>query len=270
MSEKNNYYDTKTGEPIDLEELEAFFKRGVKPGDHFATGLGIRPSGYDNQNAPEATAKVPSQKPLPGNNDPIIRAVHLHSEAYRRAMAEAARQQTMNEAAYRNNPGTVNAQRISNAIPTQEAPSRPPVSHTQPAETQKKKIPTNASKERCYQEALNNSCAKSEPIKRNKNNRTKVAKTVVALAIVMAMSIASYKIVEKGVTNITDDIHMSQVSEASGQIINGHKTPNIVSKNTYRTSDYQNFYFDNLGIAKDLLQLPDQTFLAALTTVYIQ
>ena len=239
MKNENNgvtYYDTKTGRIIN-PELEEAFKNGVKSGDHLATGVGVQTRNNNNH----TEKSMPSSRPfsLPDDNDPILRAVHENAAKYRE---------------------WINAQQMASTIPTQ--PSQP-----------KSSYPNNPSRERLYNEALNNSCPPEvTSVKRDRNNRRNVPKTVAALCLASIIAITSYLGIDRAVTNITDDIKLSQTSAAMSTLITGNSNaPDIVSMNTHRTKDYQNFWYDNYDIAKDICEyIPDQAFDAALYTTYIK
>ena len=111
-----------------------------------------------------------------------------------------------------------------------------------------------------------------QSIKRNRNNKKKVTQTIVALGMSAVLTISAYTTMEKLAERIGEKRHLNATDTAIASLLvqpNSRVTPDIVERNTHRTDDFQGYWYDNNGIAEDILKLPDEIFDAALYDVYV-
>lgn len=126
------------------------------------------------------------------------------------------------------------------------------------------------------QEAYRRAGAKSKPPvkqshERNRNNRKTFNSRIIATLLAIILTLLFELGVIHTVNEIDAHIDTNTVQKAVSQLLvppNAEKTPGIVNRNTHRTEDFQNFWYDNAGIANDILKLPDEAFDAILYSVY--
>ena len=106
---------------------------------------------------------------------------------------------------------------------------------------------------------------------RNRNFIKKYGIRIVAylLSNVLAIGIfvGGQKLVNSGITKW----NTHEVKDVIGELLvepNAKKTPSLLTRHTHRTNDYQNYWFDNYGIAEDILELPDEAFDAFMYALY--
>ncbi|MBQ6841078.1 MAG: hypothetical protein IJO63_03055 [Bacilli bacterium] len=76
---------------------------------------------------------------------------------------------------------------------------------------------------------------------------------------------------QKLTTEISTNWNTYEVGDAMAEMLvppNAKYSPDIVTRHTHRTEDYQNFWFDNSGIAEDILKLPDEYCDAYMYSIY--
>jgi len=142
-----------------------------------------------------------------------------------------------------------------------------------PQEKNEKLNQTNQ-REEIIRKARRKSCPETKKSTKNVTKKSnKRSPRWVALALLCASISASTIGVQNVANDIIDTINLNKTAQSMSEILvkPGAKiTPDIINRNTYRTDDYQGFWFDNQGIAEDLLSLPPQMFEAALYVTYCQ
>ena len=149
---------------------------------------------------------------------------------------------------------------------------------TNPRTPQKPEIKRNDSGTTLYYHALNASIdiskAEQSPKnlpKRDRNRKSKIGTTIIALALTGIITITAYTGIEHVVKKANEGKNLSDTRESISTLLSDSQdSTSIVKRHTYRTDDKQGFWFDNYAMAEDIINiLPDSAFDAALYTVYL-
>lgn len=133
---------------------------------------------------------------------------------------------------------------------------------------------TDSQKRQMYQNAKNNSKGNGKQSQeRNRNNKKHISiKGIILIIMLIISSVFATLTVEDAVQYIQNNYNISRVQSLQAQMLvppNAQTTLGIVARNTHRTQDFQNYWFDNTGIAEDILYLPDVSFDANLYATYV-
>ena len=149
---------------------------------------------------------------------------------------------------------------------------------TNPRTPQKPEVKRNEAGTTLYYKALNASISLSkgdEPSKnlpkRDRNRKSKIGTTIIALALTGIITITAYAGIEKVAKKVNEGKDLSATRESISTVLSdSNDSTSIVKRHTHRTDDKQGFWFDNFAMAEDLInKLPDEAFDAALYTIYL-
>ena len=151
----------------------------------------------------------------------------------------------------------------------------PPQRETEPiVKIPRKSQYTSEQKRQIYQNARNKSKpAQKQTVERQRGRLKFFNRQFIAYALVAVMSITALLLTQQASKRITNISNTSAVQSAMSDLLvdpNAKHSPSIITRNTYPTDDFQNFWFDNAGIAEELLELPDEAFDAELYATYTE